>query len=43
MVYFLKAHDVRYPNSDKYTNTNTKTETNTKTKTNKGKPDTSMM
>ena len=43
IVYFLKAHDVRYPNSDKYTNTNTNTETNTKTKTNKRKPDTSMM
>ena len=43
IIYFLKADDVRYPNSDKNTNTNTKTETNTKTKTNKGKPDTSMM
>ena len=30
-VYFLKAHDVSYPNSDKNTNTKTNTETNTKT------------
>ena len=41
IVYFLKAHDVSYPNSDKKTNTNTNTETNaktnTKTETNKGK------
>ena len=43
IVYFLKAHDVSYPNSDKNsntetnTNTNTNTETNTKTETNKGK------
>ena len=45
IVYFPNAHDVRYPNLDRYTNTNTKTETNTntKTKTNKRKPDTSMM
>ena len=37
IVYFLKAHDVSYPNSDKNTNTNTNTETNTKTETNKGR------
>ena len=41
IVYFLKAHDVSYPNSDKNTKTNTNTETNTKTntktETNKGK------
>ena len=49
IVYFLKAHDVSYPNSDKNsntetnTNTNTNTETNTKTETNKGKPDTPML
>ena len=38
LVYFLKAHDVSYPNSDKNTNTNTNTQTNTKTETNKGRP-----
>ena len=43
IVYFLKAHDVSYPNSDTNsntetnTNTNTNTETNTKTETNKGR------
>ena len=40
-VYFLKVHDVSYPNSDENTNTKTNTETNTKTnkktETNKGK------
>ena len=33
IVYFLKAHDVSYPNSDETTNTKTNTETNTKTNT----------
>ena len=41
IVYFLKAHDVSYPNSDKNsntaTNTKTNTETNTKRETNKGR------
>ena len=41
IVYFLKAHDVSYPNSDENSNTekNTKTntETNTKKETNKGR------
>ena len=40
-VYFLKGHDVSYPDSDKNTNTNIKT--NTKTETNKGQPETPMM
>ena len=47
IVYFLKAHDVSYPNSDKNsnteTNTNTNTETNTKTDTKKGAPETPMV
>ena len=30
-VYFLKAHDVSYPNSDKISNTETNTNTNTNT------------
>ena len=41
IVYFLKADDVSYPNSDEIsnteTNTKTNTETNTKTETNKGR------
>ena len=37
IVYFLKAHDVSYPNSNTETNTKTNTETNTKTETNKGR------
>ena len=36
-VYFLKAHNVSYPNSDENTNTKTNTVTNTKTETNEGK------
>ena len=35
--YFLKAHDVSYPNSDKNTNTNANRETNTNTETKKGR------
>ena len=37
IVYFLKAHDVSYPNSEDNSNTETNTKTNTKTETNKGK------
>ena len=37
IVYFLKADDVSYPNSDENTNTKTNTGTNTNTETNKGK------
>ena len=41
IVYFLKAHDVIYPNSDKNSNTETFTKTNTETnkkiETNKGR------
>ena len=33
IVYFLKAHDVSYPNSDKNSNTETNTKTNTDTYT----------
>ena len=33
VIYFLKAHDVSYPNSDRNTNTETKTKTKTKTMT----------
>ena len=36
-IYFLKADDVSYPNSDENTNTKTNIDTNTKTETNKGK------
>ena len=36
-LYFLKADDVSYPNSDENTNTETNTGTNTNTETNKGK------
>ena len=35
IVYFLKAHDVSYPNLDENTNTKTNTQTNTQTNTNK--------
>ena len=33
-VFFLKAHDVSYPNSDKNTNAKTNTDTNTNTNKN---------
>ena len=36
-MYFLKAHDVSYLNSDKNIYTNTNTETNTNKEQNKGK------
>ena len=31
IIYFLKAHDVSYPNSDENSNTETNTKTNTET------------
>ena len=37
IVYFLKAHDVSYPNSDENSNTETNTKINTGTETNKGR------
>ena len=36
IIYFLKARDVSYPNSDENSNTEKNTKTNTKTEANKG-------
>ena len=43
MVYFLKAHDVSYPNSDKNFNTETNTKTNRKTRQIQGEAETHMV